>query len=439
MPSNDKNITEEQKSMVKASQAITLLLGPDNKLYYYEGEPNYKDYTSLKETTYGPDGLRSILLQKNATAVNKVRALKQQKLDLKISDEEYKKQVQANADRVEALSTEEKEVEEKIKKIMMVIPNIIDPSVPIGKDDSENVELEKFGEPVVPDFEIPYHTEIMEKFNGIDLESAGKVAGNGFYYLMGDIARLHSAVISYARDFMIDRGFTYCIPPFMIRSNVVTGVMSFAEMDSMMYKIEGEDLYLIGTSEHSMIGKFIDTMTDEEELPKTLTSYSPCFRKEKGAHGIEERGIYRIHQFEKQEMIVVCKPEESKIWYDKLWKNTVDLFRSMDIPVRTLECCSGDLADLKVKSCDVEAWSPRQKKYFEVGSCSNLGDAQARRLNIRVKGADGNKYFAHTLNNTVVAPPRMLIAFLENNLQADGSVRIPEVLRPYMGGKTEIR
>ena len=353
--------------------------------------------------------------------------------------EEYKKQVQANADRVEALSTEEKEVEEKIKKIMMVIPNIIDPSVPIGKDDSENVELEKFGEPVVPDFEIPYHTEIMEKFNGIDLESAGKVAGNGFYYLMGDIARLHSAVISYARDFMIDKGFTYCIPPFMIRSNVVTGVMSFAEMDSMMYKIEGEDLYLIGTSEHSMIGKFIDTMTDEEELPKTLTSYSPCFRKEKGAHGIEERGIYRIHQFEKQEMIVVCKPEESKIWYDKLWKNTVDLFRSMDIPVRTLECCSGDLADLKVKSCDVEAWSPRQKKYFEVGSCSNLGDAQARRLNIRVKGADGNKYFAHTLNNTVVAPPRMLIAFLENNLQADGSVRIPEVLRPYMGGKTEIR
>ena len=353
--------------------------------------------------------------------------------------EEYKKQVQANADRVEALSTEEKEVEEKIKKIMMVIPNIIDPSVPIGKDDSENVELEKFGEPVVPDFEIPYHTEIMEKFNGIDLESAGKVAGNGFYYLMGDIARLHSAVISYARDFMIERGFTYCIPPFMIRSNVVTGVMSFAEMDSMMYKIEGEDLYLIGTSEHSMIGKFIDTMTDEEELPKTLTSYSPCFRKEKGAHGIEERGIYRIHQFEKQEMIVVCKPEESKIWYDKLWKNTVDLFRSMDIPVRTLECCSGDLADLKVKSCDVEAWSPRQKKYFEVGSCSNLGDAQARRLNIRVKGADGNKYFAHTLNNTVVAPPRMLIAFLENNLQADGSVRIPEVLRPYMGGKTEIR
>ena len=353
--------------------------------------------------------------------------------------EELKKKVQENATRMEELSAEEKEVEAKIKKDMMVIPNIIDPSVPIGKDDSQNVEIEKFGEPVVPDFEIPYHTEIMEKFNGIDLESAGKVAGNGFYYLMGDIARLHSAVISYARDFMIDRGFTYCIPPFMIRSNVVTGVMSFAEMDSMMYKIEGEDLYLIGTSEHSMIGKFIDTMLDETELPKTLTSYSPCFRKEKGAHGIEERGVYRIHQFEKQEMIVVCKPEESKEWYDKLWKNTVDLFRSLDIPVRTLECCSGDLADLKVKSCDVEAWSPRQKKYFEVGSCSNLGDAQARRLGIRVKGSDGNKYFAHTLNNTVVAPPRMLIAFLENNLQADGSVRIPEVLRPYMGGKSEIR
>ena len=353
--------------------------------------------------------------------------------------EELKKKVQENAARMEELSAEEKEVEAKIKKDMMVIPNIIVTSVPIGKDDSQNVEIEKFGEPVVPDFEIPYHTEIMEKFNGIDLESAGKVAGNGFYYLMGDIARLHSAVISYARDFMIDRGFTYCIPPFMIRSNVVTGVMSFAEMDSMMYKIEGEDLYLIGTSEHSMIGKFIDTMLDETELPKTLTSYSPCFRKEKGAHGIEERGVYRIHQFEKQEMIVVCKPEESKEWYDKLWKNTVDLFRSLDIPVRTLECCSGDLADLKVKSCDVEAWSPRQKKYFEVGSCSNLGDAQARRLGIRVKGSDGNKYFAHTLNNTVVAPPRMLIAFLENNLQADGSVRIPEVLRPYMGGKSEIR
>ena len=352
--------------------------------------------------------------------------------------EVLKQEVQKSAARIEELSAEEKEVEEKLKKNMMIIPNIIDPSVPIGKDDSENVEIEKFGEPVVPEFEIPYHTEIMESFDGIDLEAAGKVAGNGFYYLMGDIARLHSAVISYARDFMIDRGFTYCVPPFMIRSNVVTGVMSFAEMDAMMYKIEGEDLYLIGTSEHSMIGKFIDTMLDEGELPKTLTSYSPCFRKEKGAHGIEERGVYRIHQFEKQEMIVVCKPEESKKWYDVLWKNTVDLFRSLDIPVRTLECCSGDLADLKVKSCDVEAWSPRQKKYFEVGSCSNLGDAQARRLGIRVKENDGNKYFAHTLNNTVVAPPRMLIAFLENNLQEDGSVRIPEVLRPYMGGKEKI-
>ena len=347
--------------------------------------------------------------------------------------EEVKRQVAASADRINKLSAEEAEVEEKLKTNMMVIPNIIDPSVPIGKDDSENVEIERFGEPVVPDFEIPYHTEIMESFNGIDLDSARKVAGNGFYYLMGDIARLHSAVIAYARDFMINRGFTYCVPPFMIRSNVVTGVMSFAEMDSMMYKIEGEDLYLIGTSEHSMIGKFIDTIIPEEELPKTLTSYSPCFRKEKGAHGIEERGVYRIHQFEKQEMIVVCKPEESKMWYEKLWKNTVDLFRSMDIPVRTLECCSGDLADLKVKSVDVEAWSPRQKKYFEVGSCSNLGDAQARRLKIRINGENG-KYFAHTLNNTVVAPPRMLIAFLENNLQADGSVKIPEVLQPYMGG-----
>ena len=352
--------------------------------------------------------------------------------------EELKKKVQENAARMEELSAEEKEVEAKIKKDMMVIPNIIDPSVPIGKDDSQNVEIEKFGEPVVPDFEIPYHTEIMEKFNGIDLESAGKVAGNGFYYLMGDIARLHSAVISYARDFMIDRGFTYCIPPFMIRSNVVTGVMSFAEMDAMMYKIEGEDLYLIGTSEHSMIGKFIDQIIPEEELPKTLTSYSPCFRKEKGAHGLEERGVYRIHQFEKQEMIVVCKPEESKMWFDKLWQNTVDLFRSLDIPVRTLECCSGDLADLKVKSLDVEAWSPRQKKYFEVGSCSNLGDAQARRLKIRVNGKDGKKYLAHTLNNTVVAPPRMLIAFLENNLNADGSVSIPKALQPYMGGMTKI-
>ena len=352
--------------------------------------------------------------------------------------EEAKKKVTANAQRVEVLSAEEKEVEEKIKKIMMTIPNIIDPSVPIGKDDSENVEVQRYGEPVVPDFEIPYHADIMESFDGLDLDSARKVAGNGFYYLMGDIARLHSAVISYARDFMINRGFTYCVPPFMIRSNVVTGVMSFAEMDAMMYKIEGEDLYLIGTSEHSMIGKFIDTIIPEEELPKTLTSYSPCFRKEKGAHGIEERGVYRIHQFEKQEMIVVCKPEESPMWFDKLWQNTVDLFRSMDIPVRTLECCSGDLADLKVKSVDVEAWSPGQKKYFEVGSCSNLGDAQARRLQIRVNGKDG-KYLAHTLNNTVVAPPRMLIAFLENNLQADGSVKIPEALRPYMGGAEVIK
>ena len=351
--------------------------------------------------------------------------------------EKLKKKVAESAGRINELSEEEKEVEEKIKKIMMTIPNIIDPSVPIGKDDSENVELERFGEPVVPDFEIPYHTDIMESFDGIDLDSARRVAGNGFYYLMGDIARLHSAVIAYARDFMIGRGFTYCVPPFMIRSSVVTGVMSFAEMDAMMYKIEGEDLYLIGTSEHSMIGKFINTQLTEDELPQTLTSYSPCFRKEKGAHGIEERGVYRIHQFEKQEMIVVCKPEDSMEWYDKLWKNTVDLFRTMDIPVRTLECCSGDLADLKVKSVDVEAWSPRQKKYFEVGSCSNLGDAQARRLGIRVKGENGN-YFAHTLNNTVVAPPRMLIAFLENNLQEDGSVRIPEVLRPYMGGNDKI-
>lgn len=353
--------------------------------------------------------------------------------------EEVKKQVTEKSEYLAELESKEAELNEKVTKIMMVIPNIIDPSVPIGKNDTENVEIEKFGEPVVPDFEVPYHAEIMEKFNGLDLDSARKVAGNGFYYLMGDIARLHSAVIAYARDFMINRGFTYCVPPFMIRSDVVTGVMSFAEMDAMMYKIEGEDLYLIGTSEHSMIGKFIDTITPESELPKTLTSYSPCFRKEKGAHGLEERGVYRIHQFEKQEMIVVCKPEESKEWFDKLWKNTVDLFRSMDIPVRTLECCSGDLADLKVKSIDVEAWSPRQKKYFEVGSCSNLGDAQARRLKIRVKDENGNKYFAHTLNNTVVAPPRMLIAFLENNLQADGSVRIPEVLRPYMGGMDAIR
>ena len=352
--------------------------------------------------------------------------------------EATKKLVTEKSEELAALEEQEKELQEKVTKIMMVIPNIIDPSVPIGKDDSENVEVQKYGEPVVPDFEIPYHTEIMEKFNGIDLDAAGKVAGNGFYYLMGDIARLHSAILSYARDFMIDRGFTYCIPPFMIRSNVVTGVMSFAELDAMMYKIEGEDLYLIGTSEHSMIGKFIDTIIKEDQLPKTLTSYSPCFRKEKGAHGIEERGVYRIHQFEKQEMIVVCKPEDSPMWFDKLWQNTVDLFRSMDIQVRTLECCSGDLADLKVKYIDVEAWSQRQKKYFEVGICSNLGDAQARRLKIRVNGENG-KYFAHTLNNTVVAPPRMLIAFLENNLQADGSVRIPKVLQPYMGGKTEIR
>ncbi|MCI7131924.1 MAG: serine--tRNA ligase [Lachnospiraceae bacterium] len=352
--------------------------------------------------------------------------------------ETVKAQVAEFAERLAELEEQEKTYSEQVLKDMMMIPNIIDPSVPIGEDDSCNVEIEKFGEPVVPDFEIPYHTDIMSRFDGIDLDAAGKVAGNGFYYLMGDIARLHSAVISYARDFMIDRGFTYCVPPFMIRSNVVTGVMSFEEMDAMMYKIEGEDLYLIGTSEHSMIGKFIDTINEEEKLPYTLTSYSPCFRKEKGAHGIEERGVYRIHQFEKQEMIVVCKPEDSKYWYDQLWKNTVDLFRSMDIPVRTLECCSGDLADLKVKSCDVEAWSPRQKKYFEVGSCSNLGDAQARRLKIRVKDANNNKYFAHTLNNTVVAPPRMLIAFLENNLNADGSVNIPTVLQPYMGGMTKL-
>lgn len=352
--------------------------------------------------------------------------------------EELKKQVAAEAERLTVLEKQERELEEKVKSIMMTIPNLIDPSVPIGRDDSENVELQRYGEAVKPEFEIPYHTEIMESFGGIDLESAGKVAGNGFYYLMGDIARLHSAVISYARDFMIDRGFTYCIPPFMIRSEVVTGVMSFGEMDAMMYKIEGEDLYLIGTSEHSMIGRYIDTVLQEDELPQTMTSYSPCFRKEKGAHGLEERGVYRIHQFEKQEMIVVCKPQDSPMWYEKLWQNTVDLFCSLDIPVRTLECCSGDLADLKVKSVDVEAWSPRQQKYFEVGSCSNLGDAQARRLKIRVNGSDG-KYFAHTLNNTVVAPPRMLIAFLENNLQADKTVRIPEALRPYMGGMTELR
>ena len=378
--------------------------------------------------------VEALRAEKNKASKQIGAMMAQKKID---EAEALKKKVSESAGRIDELSVEEKEVEEKIKKIMMTIPNIIDPSVPIGKDDSENVELERFGDPVVPDFEIPYHTDIMESFEGIDLDSARKVAGNGFYYLMGDIARLHSAVIAYARDFMIGRGFTYCVPPFMIRSNVVTGVMSFAEMDAMMYKIEGEDLYLIGTSEHSMIGKFINTQLTEDQLPQTLTSYSPCFRKEKGAHGIEERGVYRIHQFEKQEMIVVCKPEESMEWYDKLWKNTVDLFRSMDIPVRTLQCCSGDLADLKVKSVDVEAWSPRQKKYFEVGSCSNLGDAQARRLGIRVKGENGN-YFAHTLNNTVVAPPRMLIAFLENNLQADGSVRIPEVLRPYMGGNEKI-
>ncbi len=351
--------------------------------------------------------------------------------------EEVKKKVAASGAKIDELSAREKEVEEKIKTIMMTIPNIIDPSVPVGKDDSENVEIERFGEPVVPDYEVPYHAEIMESFDGLDLDSARKVAGNGFYYLMGDIARIHSAVISYARDFMINKGFTYCVPPFMIRSDVVTGVMSFAEMDAMMYKIEGEDLYLIGTSEHSMIGKFIDTILPEDTLPRTLTSYSPCFRKEKGAHGLEERGVYRIHQFEKQEMIVVCKPEDSKMWFDKLWQNTVELFRTLDIPVRTLECCSGDLADLKVKSIDVEAWSPRQKKYFEVGSCSNLGDAQARRLKIRVNGENG-KYFAHTLNNTVVAPPRMLIAFLENNLNADGSVNIPKALQPYMGGIEKI-
>ena len=351
--------------------------------------------------------------------------------------EEVKKEVAASGAKIDELSAREKEVEEKIKTIMMTIPNIIDPSVPVGKDDSENVEIERFGEPVVPDYEVPYHAEIMESFDGLDLDSARKVAGNGFYYLMGDIARIHSAVISYARDFMINKGFNYCVPPFMIRSDVVTGVMSFAEMDAMMYKIEGEDLYLIGTSEHSMIGKFIDTILPEDTLPRTLTSYSPCFRKEKGAHGLEERGVYRIHQFEKQEMIVVCKPEDSKMWFDKLWQNTVELFRTLDIPVRTLECCSGDLADLKVKSIDVEAWSPRQKKYFEVGSCSNLGDAQARRLKIRVNGENG-KYFAHTLNNTVVAPPRMLIAFLENNLNADGSVNIPKALQPYMGGIEKI-
>ena len=380
--------------------------------------------------------LQSLQAEKNRIAKEIGKLMGQ---GLKDAAEEAKKKVAEFSGRLDELAAREKVVEADLKKDMMVIPNIIDPSVPIGKDDSENVEIERFGEPLVPDFEIPYHTEIMESFNGIDLDAAGRVAGNGFYYLMGDIARLHSAVLAYARDFMIGRGFTYCVPPFMIRSAVVDGVMSFAEMDAMMYKIEGEDLYLIGTSEHSMIGKFINTITPEEKLPYTLTSYSPCFRKEKGAHGIEERGVYRIHQFEKQEMIVVCKPEESPMWFDRLWQNTVDFFRTLDIPVRTLECCSGDLADLKVKSLDVEAWSPRQKKYFEVGSCSNLGDAQARRLGIRVKGADGRKYLAHTLNNTVTAPPRMLIAFLENNLREDGSVKIPTVLQPYMGGMTEIR
>ena len=384
-----------------------------------------------RETQQEADALRA---SKNKIA-KEIGALMAQ--GKKEEAEEKKALVSRNAQRLSELEEKENMLQEKITKIMMVIPQIIDPSVPIGKDDSFNQEIQKYGEPVIPDFEIPYHTEIMERFDGIDLDAARRVAGNGFYYLMGDIARLHSAVISYARDFMIDRGFTYCVPPFMIRSNVVTGVMSFAEMDAMMYKIEGEDLYLIGTSEHSMIGKFIDQIIPEEKLPQTLTSYSPCFRKEKGAHGIEERGVYRIHQFEKQEMVVICKPEDSMMWYDKLWQNTVDLFRTLDIPVRTLECCSGDLADLKVKSCDVEAWSPRQQKYFEVGSCSNLGDAQARRLKIRINGKDG-KYLAHTLNNTVVAPPRMLIAFLENNLNADGSVNIPEVLRPYMGGTSKL-
>ncbi|MCR4672858.1 MAG: serine--tRNA ligase [Lachnospiraceae bacterium] len=379
--------------------------------------------------------LQALQADKNCIAKEIGKLMGQGKKD---EAEEAKQKVAQFAGRLDELAAREKVVEEDLRKRMMIIPNIIDPSVPIGKDDSENVEVERFGEPVVPDFEVPYHTEIMERLNGIDLDAAGRVAGNGFYYLMGDVARLHSAVLSYARDFMIGRGFTYCVPPFMIRSAVVDGVMSFAEMDAMMYKIEGEDLYLIGTSEHSMIGKFINTINPEEELPYTLTSYSPCFRKEKGAHGIEERGVYRIHQFEKQEMIVVCKPEDSPAWFDKLWQNTVDFFRTLDIPVRTLECCSGDLADLKIKSVDVEAWSPRQKKYFEVGSCSNLGDAQARRLGIRVKSKDGRKYLAHTLNNTCVAPPRMLIAFLENNLQADGSVRIPEALRPYLGGQAVI-
>ena len=427
---------EERESLVKAIIQEKLIVKQNIKNKFQDEKlPLVDEVIELdKRNREIKQEVEALRAEKNKASKEIGAMMAQKKIE---EAEALKKKVAESNGRINELSEEEKEVEEKLKKNMMIIPNIIDPSVPIGKDDSENVEVERFGEPVVPDFEVPYHTDIMESFNGIDLDAARRVAGNGFYYLMGDIARLHSAVISYARDFMINRGFTYCVPPFMIRSNVVTGVMSFAEMDAMMYKIEGEDLYLIGTSEHSMIGKFIGQTLEKDQVPQTLTSYSPCFRKEKGAHGIEERGVYRIHQFEKQEMIVVCEPEESKEWYDKLWKNTVDLFRSMDIPVRTLECCSGDLADLKVKSVDVEAWSPRQKKYFEVGSCSNLGDAQARRLGIRIKGENGS-YFAHTLNNTVVAPPRMLIAFLENNLQADGSVRIPEVLQPYMGGNKEI-
>ncbi len=407
------------------------------KKFQEEKQPLVDEVIALDEKSRGTQTEADELRSRRNRISRQIGALKGQ--GKRKEAEEVKREVAEINARLAVLEPKEAEIAEKIRSIMMVIPQIIDPSVPIGKDDSCNVEIQKYGEPLVPEFEIPYHTEIMERFSGIDLDAAHKVAGNGFYYLLGDIARLHSAVLTYARDFMIDRGFTYVIPPYMIHSNVVTGVMSFPEMEAMMYKIEGEDLYLIGTSEHSMIGRFIDTLNEEEKLPYVLTSYSPCFRKEKGAHGLEERGVYRIHQFEKQEMIVICRPEDSMLWYDRLWQNTVDLFRTLDIPVRTLECCSGDLADLKVKSCDVEAWSPRQKKYFEVGSCSNLGDAQARRLRIRVKGADGRKYLAHTLNNTVVAPPRMLIAFLENNLQADGSVRIPEALRPYMGGKSELR
>lgn len=407
------------------------------KKFQEEKQPLVDEVIALDEKSRGTQTEVDELRSRRNRISRQIGALKGQ--GKRKEAEEVKREVAEINARLAVLEPKEAEIAEKIRSIMMVIPQIIDPSVPIGKDDSCNVEIQKYGEPLVPEFELPYHTEIMERFSGIDLDAAHKVAGNGFYYLLGDIARLHSAVLTYARDFMIDRGFTYVIPPYMIHSNVVTGVMSFPEMEAMMYKIEGEDLYLIGTSEHSMIGRFIDTLNEEEKLPYALTSYSPCFRKEKGAHGLEERGVYRIHQFEKQEMIVICRPEDSMLWYDRLWQNTVDLFRTLDIPVRTLECCSGDLADLKVKSCDVEAWSPRQKKYFEVGSCSNLGDAQARRLRIRVKGADGRKYLAHTLNNTVVAPPRMLIAFLENNLQADGSVRIPEALRPYMGGKSELR